>query len=70
MKLTIEIEMDNDAFADEPETELARVLRTCTDKFQRQLARANYCLCDAPEVDDKLLDVNGNTVGRIRLVKE
>lgn len=69
MRLVIEIELDNDAFANEPELEVGRILDTCGGKFFRQLSRVGGCLCDASEVDDKLLDVNGNTVGSIRLIR-
>ena len=69
MKVEIEIELDNDAFADEGLLdELTRILCTIPGKVQRQMDRMES-LCDAPEVDDKLLDINGNTVGSLSLRK-
>ncbi len=59
--------MDNAAFEDDP-TELRKILGTCYEKVLNQLAREPGCVCTALEVDDKLLDSNGNTVGTIKLV--
>lgn len=70
MKLFMEIDLDNAAFEDDFEGELKRILGRVSAKVMNQRARADGCICDAPEVDDKILDVNGNTVGRLRLVKE
>ena len=50
--LTIKIKMDNAAFADEPMTEAARILR--------QVARDLETFGGSTNV---LLDINGNTVG-------
>lgn len=70
MKIIIEIEMDNDAFAEYPEIELRSVLNTIPSKFNRIRMRSADCICAALEADDKLLDINGNTVGRITLEKD
>jgi hypothetical protein len=67
-KLTIEIDMDKAAFYDQHyATELDRILRTVSRKVENQMAREIGCVCDAPEIDDKLLDINGNTCGSVRL---
>jgi hypothetical protein len=74
MKLIIEIEMDNDAFdfvgggEFNAAHELSRILRDVPNKMVAQLRRP-ASLCDAPEAADKLLDINGNTVGSVRLEK-
>lgn len=65
MKLTVKINMDNDAFCDA--SELGRILSLVESKVQRQMGRSEATVCDAPEVDDKLLDINGNTVGSVKL---
>lgn len=67
MKLKVTIDMDNDAFVEDPMGELERILWTVRNKVERQLCRAEDCLCDAPEIDDKLLDINGNTIGKVVL---
>jgi len=69
MKLTIEIGMDNTAFQDDPTLELSRIMDTVAGKVSRQLQREDGCICVALEIDDKLLDTNGNTVGFVRLDK-
>lgn len=68
MRLDITINMDNAAFEDDP-GELLRILQTIPAKVEEQKARG-ACLCDAPEAGDKLLDINGNTVGHVTLTKE
>jgi len=68
MKLTINIDLDNAAFEDHMIDELGRVLRSCVSKTIEQLERPDS-LCDHPEAADKLLDLNGNTVGSIQLRK-
>lgn len=69
MKLTIELEMDNAAFDENPTLELSRIMETVAVKVSRQLQREDGCICVALEIDDKLLDANGNTVGFVRLEK-
>ena len=70
MKLTIEIEMGNAAFQDDPTLELSRIMETVAGKISRQLQREDGCICVALEIDDKLLDRNGNTVGFVKLEKQ
>lgn len=65
-KLTIQIELKNASFEDDPAPEIKRILSSAIGKVRRQLDRAES-LCKAPEADDKLLDINGNTVGTIKL---
>jgi hypothetical protein len=66
MKVIIEIVLDSDAL--QYVGELSRILTTVEGKVTVQRGRSSTCLCDAPEVSDKLLDTNGNTVGSVRLV--
>lgn len=69
MKLFIEIEMDNAAFKDDVAwEEIRRILSTASRKLEAQIDR-EPSICDVPEWADKLLDINGNTVGSIRLKK-
>lgn len=70
MKIQIELNCDNAAFNDLGfRFEVERILDTCKHKIEAQLRRSDGCVCTAPEVDDKLLDINGNTVGYIRIEK-
>lgn len=69
MKVTIEIEMKGTAFEGQPFDELSRIIRTAERKARRQSARSDECICDTPEADDKLYDINGNSVGFVRLEK-
>jgi hypothetical protein len=64
MRVLIEIECDNASFEDSLEAEVSFVLGGAVMKILKQLSR-KPCVCDAPEVSDKLLDSNGNTVGRV-----
>lgn len=52
MKFTLTISMDNDAFADEPREEVARILYTVVKKLK--LTR---------DLEANVSDVNGNRVG-------
>ena len=69
MHLRIEVDMSNDAFVEDPLGELVRVLSTVVNKVRNQRDRDPRCICDAPEIDDVLKDVNGNTVGSIKLLE-
>lgn len=55
--ITITIETGNDAFADEPATEIARILRGLADSFE-QYGRSQF---------RKLYDLNGNACGRVAI---
>ena len=66
MLLEIKINCDDDALSSDPVGELARILGTVPDKVREQLAR-EPTLCNAPEAADKLRDINGNTVGFVRI---
>jgi len=68
MRVTIEIDCDSAAFEDDIAEALRYVLATVPLKVQKQCLRPS-CLCNAPESADKLLDINGNTVGRIMVDK-
>lgn len=69
MKIRVEIECVNSIFEDDFHREVKRICRSIPGKVMKQLERPQ-CICDAPEVSDKLMDINGNTVGSVRLVKE
>ena len=70
MKVVITVNCDTAAFdrSGDPSVELSRILAGCVKKFRAQLAREPGCVCDAPEANDKLLDLNGNTVGSITVI--
>lgn len=67
MKVTIEVEMNNDAFDDgfNGLRELHRLLNLAVEKVGDQMSRSPS-LCNHPESADKLLDKNGNTVGTVQ----
>jgi hypothetical protein len=71
MKIRIEIDCGNAALQDDDgvdEVELHRILCTVPPKVNKQLERDDECVCDAPEVADKLMDINGNTVGTLEVI--
>ena len=64
MIIRIEIDCDDDALEDDgsiDEVELHRILCTVPPKVNNQL--------DAPEALYKLLDINGNTVGTLKVIR-
>lgn len=68
MKLHIEIELPEPGPEDtDPSDWLRYVLHRVPMKVREQLQREPGCLCDAPEAADVLKDINGNTVGQLRL---
>lgn len=69
MKVTLEINMDNAAFEDNP-FELRSLLLIAATKVENQMMRDENVICIAPEADDKILDSNGNTVGFVKLEKD
>jgi len=58
-EFTVVIGLGNDAFADEPRAEVARILRV----IAHQVANLVGAVDDGP-ADRAVLDENGNTVGR------
>jgi hypothetical protein len=70
MKIKIEINCDDAALHDNLEVELPRILTTALGKVYAQLERDGRCICEALESDDKLLDINGNTVGTVRVIRD
>jgi len=60
-KLTITMELDNAAFADDP-GEAGRILKVAAEKVDEHMGYA-------PDLDfeAKLRDINGNAVGRVVL---
>lgn len=62
MKFLLHIECDNAAFEDDPLTEIARILKTEAEKMVRFAPESDW--------DDTLLDLNGNKVGRARIIHE
>jgi hypothetical protein len=70
MKIKIEIDCSDAALHDDLENELTRILSTIPEKISLQLERDGRCVCEALESTDKLLDINGNTVDRVRIIQE
>ena len=58
MKFILEIDCDNDAFADDLEASIAKVLRHCANR-----AEEHSTLCQA------VYDRNGNRIGSMRLIE-
>jgi len=67
VKIKIEVDCSNAALHDDLHGELTHILGTIPDKVCNQLERDGRCICEALESDDKLLDSNGNTVGRLEV---
>lgn len=65
MRLNIEINLNNAAFDPYPPDEVERVLKNAAADFHKAFYSGH-----APEGNwsKRLLDINGNTVGRMRLV--
>ena len=59
--LTIKIHTGGSAFDDRPEHELARILRQCANYLE---AKAEF---NSRSYSNKLIDINGNTVGEIKV---
>lgn len=70
MKIKIEINCNGTALHDDLAGELDRILGTATSKVVAQLERSGRCICEALESTDKLLDINGNTVGTVEVIRE
>jgi len=67
MRVLIEVNCENSAFEADLAGELKRILATVPLKVYEQLEHGVGCLCEAPERADKLFDINGNTVGFVRV---
>ena len=67
MKVVIEFEITGTAFEDDLGGQLYDFGAQITSKILAQMARDPSVVCDALEVDDKLIDLNGNTVGTIKV---
>lgn len=65
MKVIIEFETDNAAFADDIHGEIEQILEQAGTKVLMQMGRNHYVDAEGPS--DKLIDTNGNTVGTVEL---
>ena len=63
MNIKIEIDCRNAAIHDDPIGEITRILATVPEKLATQLEHDGRCICEALEFSNKLMDINGNTVG-------
>lgn len=63
MKVTIEVQCDNEAFHPDPGRELARILRKLADRIEEAAAYPN-------EWEQALADANGNRVGCVVLEED
>jgi hypothetical protein len=59
MTFDLKIETDNYAFDDDPRPEVARILREVADRVEHGIIATGY---------RNVRDINGNVVGRFRLV--
>jgi hypothetical protein len=67
VKLTIEIQCDNDAFYPEPGPEVARILSNLADRIRLEVARGGHGDLDAY---CPLMDYNGNRVGSATVTED
>jgi hypothetical protein len=66
MKITIQFYTDDASFEDDFHEAIKHALDQAKKKIRVQLKRPKS-LCDAPEAADKIIDVNGNTIGYVSL---
>jgi hypothetical protein len=66
VKVYIEFDTDNACFEDNFEGSLMHVLTEAALKIPQQMIR-EPSLCKHPESADILMDINGNTIGCVRL---
>jgi len=66
MKILIEFDCNNAAFTDDFHGEVASMLVQANHKIREAMERRS-CACDPPESSNRLLDTNGNTVGKIEV---
>ena len=69
MKIQIEIDCGSAVVHDYFEEELLRILDTASTKLIEQLERDKCCVCELREADYKLIDINGSTVGSLKVVQ-
>jgi hypothetical protein len=70
MKAIIEFSMDGAAFEDDFETAVRMIMVQAKMKILRQHSDdRSSVVCTTPEAVHKLLDINGNTVGSVKVVK-
>lgn len=67
MRILIEIDCNGSALHSDIIGELGRILSTVPGKIEQQLERDGRCICFAKEAADKLIDINGNTVGTLEI---
>ena len=69
MKIKLIFNTRNSAFEDDIESEVRIIFKQAADKAIHQINNppSELLLCKAPELNDKLLDSNGNTVGIIKV---
>ena len=67
MKVVIEFECENASFEDDFEDAVQHALSQACNKILAQHERTPATVCNTPEALDKLLDINGNTIGKVRL---
>jgi hypothetical protein len=60
MKIIIEINMDNAAFEENPEVELARILAHMSERYKENNVYAF----------SRIRDINGNTVGSATVIED
>ena len=68
-KVVIEIDCQGSAFEGDPIHEISRILARVPGKVVEQWERPD-AISDAPESADKLLDINGSTVGKLTVWRE
>ena len=62
MKLEAQIQMGNASFEGFPQAELARILRHAADRLENHWNQGEYYM--------KLVDINGNTVGKLEMTND
>lgn len=65
MRIVISFDCDNASFEDDFFGAVKHALAQASRKIAAQHRRPKATVCTALEAEDKILDVNGNTIGKV-----
>lgn len=67
MKITIEFDTETAAFEDNQFAEVNRILKLVGDYAYEHMLYPNYQLDRNNNKDHKIVDINGNTIGKFKI---
>ena len=68
MKITIEVDTDTAAFEDNQFREVNRIIQQVGDYAYEHMLYPNYQLDRNNNKGHKIVDINGNTIGKFKIV--